>query len=951
MKHYLRIVLLIFLCLSKAVAQSPEIDSLKNQLVGSKDTARVNLLNVLGYKLVFSDPQEAEKSARESIQLAGQINFKRGQIKAYQVLGISFDLRANYPDAIDAYNAGLTILKQLDTVASAHRELHAALLNGLGTACYRQSKYQEAIVYFLHGISIAETLPSKSRLAVLLMNTGLVHHDQKELDHAIDYYTKALTFGEESGNKSVVGRAANNIGIIYKEKEKYTEAIRFYERSLKMKRELNERSGIGTTLSNLGVIYKRLGKYDEAMRYLQEASEIGRQVGDKLNLTIINDTKADLYILTKRYSLAKQLIDANYKLVQEIDTREPLLLVYERYIEFYKAQGQFEKAMEWQDRKILLNDSLFNEKKSQQLAELETRFQTEKKEQTIKLLEQEKALQDLWKYVLIAGMFLIATASFFIVLLQRSRARKAAQLLGVQQLLNEKLKEIDAAKSGFFANISHEFRTPLTLIKGPIEEFLEHPDPALTKEKALMIHHNSNRLLQLVNQLLDLSRIDSGSLKFEMKGGDVHKFLRVIATSFDSHALQYNYRYTIEVPGHAAIVIFDPDKLEKIAYNLLSNAFKFTPAGGIISFIASYEASQLMVAVTDNGEGISEKDLPYIFDRFYRSEAHATAAVEGTGIGLSLVQELVSFMGGKISVNSEKGKGATFVITLPMKEMQAESGEIPVSGKQVAHFSELHSHELPAEIPTDQEIILIVEDNAGMCDFIEDQLRPFYQVITAHNGKLGLQKATCEIPDLVITDVVMPEMDGITFCASLKNDARTSHIPVIMLTAKGGHENKMEGLGTGADDYLTKPFNRQELLMRIQNLIAQRHRLREKYSRQITLQPKDIVITSVDENFLKKIEDLIEKNLPVPEFGTPELQNMLAMSKTQFYRKIKALTGHTPGELIRNYRLRRAAQMLEKRSGNVTEIAFAVGFGSLSYFIRSFKELFGTVPSDYKGRS
>jgi AraC-like DNA-binding protein len=197
----------------------------------------------------------------------------------------------------------------------------------------------------------------------------------------------------------------------------------------------------------------------------------------------------------------------------------------------------------------------------------------------------------------------------------------------------------------------------------------------------------------------------------------------------------------------------------------------------------------------------------------------------------------------------------------------------------------------------------------------------------------------------------MPEMDGITFCVNIKNDERTSHIPVIMLTAKGGHENKMEGLGTGADDYLTKPFNRQELLMRIQNLITQRNRLREKYSRQITLQPKDIVITSVDESFLKKIEDLIEKNLAVPEFGTPELQEMLAMSKTQFHRKIKALTGHTPGALIRNYRLRRAAQMLEKRSGNVTEIAFAVGFGSLSYFVRSFKEFFGTVPSDYKSRS
>ncbi|HKK38815.1 MAG TPA: hybrid sensor histidine kinase/response regulator transcription factor [Cryomorphaceae bacterium] len=511
----------------------------------------------------------------------------------------------------------------------------------------------------------------------------------------------------------------------------------------------------------------------------------------------------------------------------------------------------------------------------------------------------------------------------------------------------DQLKELDRMKTRLFANISHEFRTPLTLIKGPIELAEESPEKPMPLASIKMVRRNASRLLKLVNQLLDLSKIDAGNLKAEPSEGNTFKCLRAAASSFSSHAAQRNMDYHIKIPARTLWASFDRDKLEKIVYNLLSNAFKFTSDNDSVVFSASYVHGQLLLEVKDTGHGIPTDRLNKVFDRFYQVDDSFTKEKEGTGIGLALTKELVELMGGEIFVESELGEGTLFKVIIPLEEI------IPPQGEIDADYS-LQENDFGVPVTTRtvdqsnaQKTVLIIEDHIDMRDFIRQQLADEYRIIEAFNGKDGLEKANSHPPDLIITDLMMPQIDGLTLCKKLKLNIHTSHIPVIMLTAKAGVENKIEGLETGADDYLTKPFHTAELQVRVRNLIRQRENLKELFTKSNYVHPKEVTVNSMDERFLQKTLDLFEEKYADPDFGTAEMQEALAMSKAQLHRKFKAITSQTPGELLRNFRLKRAAQILEQEGENVTQVAYAVGFNNLSYFAKCFKALYGVSPSAF----
>ena len=512
----------------------------------------------------------------------------------------------------------------------------------------------------------------------------------------------------------------------------------------------------------------------------------------------------------------------------------------------------------------------------------------------------------------------------------------------------EKLQELDKSKSRFFANISHEFRTPLTLIKGPIEQLEHNFNEKLNIETVKMIRRNANRLLNMVNQLLDLSKIDEGSLKLSPTEGDVYKCLRAAASSFNSHAAQRNIDYRVQIPTALLWASFDRDKLENVIYNLLGNAFKFSDDGSKISFTSVYTEYILKIEVSDAGKGIPEENLPFIFDRFYQVDTSGNRAKNGSGIGLSLSKDLVELMGGTITVWSEAIKGTYFTVNLPLQEIKTRQKNTVQNEIQKQEFLTKKTFIISKTDKRDLPTILLVEDNSDMRHFITEQLVKFYKINTSINGEEGFQKALYHSPDLVITDLMMPKMDGIELCKKLKTDVLTSHIPVIMLTAKAGIENKIEGLEIGADDYLIKPFEAQELLVRIKNLIEQRQKLRALFSnKDVDVNPKKITVTSIDQKFLEQVLTLMEKNYSDSNFNVPEMQDALAMSKTQLHRKLKALTNEAPGELLRNFRLKRAAQLLSQKADSVTQIAYKVGFNNLSYFAKCFKELYGVAPSSY----
>jgi signal transduction histidine kinase/DNA-binding response OmpR family regulator/ligand-binding sensor domain-containing protein len=544
---------------------------------------------------------------------------------------------------------------------------------------------------------------------------------------------------------------------------------------------------------------------------------------------------------------------------------------------------------------------------------------------------------------------------------QKKEILNQRDMLEVQ---NQKIIELNELKTRFFTNVSHEIRTPLTLIQSPVEELLYDPRRNETERRKLnLVQRNTQRLLKLVNQLLDISKLDVSKMKLEIIEADVIKYLVSVARSFASLAETKSIRYHLHFPKEELKTWFDPDKLEKIAVNLLSNAFKFTPAGGEVIFSASYSVSNdpkiskiLVFSVMDTGMGIPDGKEEKVFDRFYQVESSLRRDGEGTGIGLSLAREMARLMHGDITIESKESHGSTFNVQIPLgKDHLIESEfnivkDIPDSMDVEMKLSDSMNENVPEQTSKstkDNPILLIVEDNLDIRRYLADNFYRDYVIYQAIEGVSGLKVAREVIPDLIITDLMMPGMDGVELCAKLKNDEVTCHIPIIMLTAKVTIEDKITGYETGADDYVPKPFNVVELKARVKNLVEQRKKLRERFSREITLEPSEISITPLDEKFLKKAIELVEKHINDEKFDLILFRNEMNMSRSTLFRKLQALTNQSPTEFIRTIRLRRAASLLKQNFGNVTQVSLEVGFNNLSYFNRSFKKLFGLSPIEY----
>lgn len=523
----------------------------------------------------------------------------------------------------------------------------------------------------------------------------------------------------------------------------------------------------------------------------------------------------------------------------------------------------------------------------------------------------------------------------------------------------EELKNLDAVKSNFFANISHEFRTPLTLLLGPLQEEIQKTTDPVDKERFILMRRNASRLLNLVNQLLDLSKLESGSLKLQASYANLTALVRQLASQFQSIAQSRQLEFRLEVPDRVYLW-FDGDKVEKILMNILSNAFKFTPSGGIISLTVRElpEADDLArgwveIEVSDSGIGIEEEKLDKIFDRFYQVSDSSRREYEGTGIGLALVKELTEVHHGTIKVFSNHGQGSIFTVRLPLgkehlsqEEIVEDNADFQNRGTDFAGLSHAHVSTSVVSHADDRPLVLVVEDSVDLQRYLSQGLSAGYRVALALNGQEGIDAALAEPPDLIVSDLMMPKVDGITLVKQLKSDERTSHVPMILLTAKADAASRLEGIETGADDYVAKPFDMTELQARIQNLIESRRKLREKFSTAPVIRPNEINVKSMEDQFMKKVLTSIESHLADDAYGVNVLAEEVSMSTVQLYRKLKSLAGTTPNDLIRNMRLERAKSLLEQRAGNVSEIAVKTGFRNMSYFAKCYKEKFGRNPSE-----
>lgn len=564
-----------------------------------------------------------------------------------------------------------------------------------------------------------------------------------------------------------------------------------------------------------------------------------------------------------------------------------------------------------------------------------------------------------WAFSIYAILIALGLIGIFLVMESKT---KLQHKLDMEYLEGERVKELNATKLQFFTNISHEFRTPLTLILGPLQQILEDYSGSNSMYKKLrVIESSSNHLLRLINRLMDFRKLENNQANIQTAEGNIVKYLREIFLSFSEFAKTGNYNYTFETTHDEILVYYDRYKLERVFYNLISNAFRYTPEGGNISLKIKKTSKNIIIRVIDSGVGISEEHIDKIFDRFFEVAIHNKPEKnynKGTGIGLSIASNIVKLHHGKISVSNNAKGGAMFTVKLLLGKEHLSPDEVSNSFVKSDDVSQYVTQLDVLETGTDQEIndlkeskkelsILLVEDNTSLRTFMKDLLKDEYTIFEAENGRVALDLAQKKKPDLIVSDVVMPEMVGTELCAKIKSDINTSHIPVILLTSRSSLIYKFEGLESGADDYISKPFNLKEFKLRINNILELKSRLKDKFSGEDHFVPSEVAVTSKDEELLARAFKVVEENISNEDFDVAMFVSELGVSRSLLFTKIKAWSNMTPNEFIREIRLKRAAQLLEQNKINVSQVGYKVGFKRPKYFSQCFKKKYGLTPTEY----
>lgn len=916
-------IILFFCCLLFCTTVRAQTSLLDSLIANAKahtddDTVRVQLFNSISSNAWGFDPEITKNYAQKALALSRKLKFTRGIADSYREMSRYYWTQTEYDKSTDFALMALKEYEHCNNLKGI-----SACYSTIGT-CYSQANnYEKAIYYHNLALGINTKLKNTRGIGKNLNSLGYIFELQKDFQKALLYYKQALDIRLGVGEKVDITLSYANVGSIYCYLKNYPRSLEYLFKSLPLAKEINNKNYIALIYQNIGEVYYNINKYKEGEFYLKNALALGDEIGDK-----------------KR--------------------REG---VYEVLKNLEESRKNYQAAFYYLERLQAVRDTLYTQDRSRQMARMETLYETNKKEQTIKIMQQEKDMQTVWRNALTIGIILATIVTLIIYKLQKSRMRKAKELLLVQKSLNEKLTEVDKMKSHFFANISHEFRTPLTLLLAPLEEKLAIPTLTETeKESLLLMRRNAYRLLDLVNQLLDLSKLEAGKMKLNPQAHDLNKFLKIVATSFDSLSDHKKIYFIKNINLTRHMYQYDSDVLEKIINNLLSNAFKFTPARGTITFSAVQETARIgqtsliRITVTDTGKGIPEAEQAEIFSPFYQAQNTSEDGQIGSGLGLSLVKELSRLHGGSVDLLSGENQGTSITVHIPMAEAnvvcekKTEDLFLGFKGTDTHLFHCDNNTERIAD-EEHEDLVLVVEDNEDLRNFITTILEKEFSVISARNGKEGVEQALLHIPSLIVSDLMMPECDGMMLTEKIKNDERTCHIPIVLLTAKSEQDSRLRGFKIGADDYLTKPFSTEELRVRISNLIQQRKLLASKYKEKIYVLPKQSNGNSIDEKFLHRVKTIVEANLGDCAFGVERMAFEINLSRTQLLRKLKALTRLSPNEFIKDMRLKKAVELIQSNSDTITQIGYQVGFNDQSYFTKCFKKQYGVSPSEYNSKA
>ncbi|MEM7372479.1 MAG: ATP-binding protein [Bacteroidota bacterium] len=830
--------------------------------------------------------------------------------------------------------------------------------------------------YVYRALTWAQEMKHNEFIAECYSYIGVSFFNQQDFPAAAEAWLKVQELDPTSLSPSLLARTAYYLGVVYQKQKNSKEATIQFQRSLEISQQMDDSLGIARSYKGMAFLQLQTGDTLSAHRNLEQAMTIYRK-----NNVLISQFSLlyDLGKLAEKrgdWAELARYADELTHLLEVVHEPTDVMLkeAYGILLAHYKHQGNYRKALEIQKKQINAILRINDERNLQEIYDQKYQFEYRQKALTdslqtasqLTLKEEESRRRQSMSYFLLGGLTL--TLIFGLILLNRFRlTQKQKGMIEAEKgkldianaelnvanselnLANEKLQELNAFKSRFFTNISHEFRTPLTVIGGMAEQIREHPDKWAEKGSTL-IKRNTRGLLTLVNQILDLRKLESGNLQLSPQKAEVIRFLRLGVASFESMAEMKQIDLRLESEIESLYMDFDAEKLSLVQNNLLSNALKFTSEGGKVICKVRQQEGQLELQVSDTGIGIPAEKLPLVFGRFYQVDSSSTRQGEGTGIGLSLTKELVELMGGRIEVQSELGKGSVFTLNLPISLNAPPATEPLVLEKKSVDIPLPFVAPPTTVVPARQELpsLLIIEDNADIVAYLHACLEDQYELFAAPDGQAGIEMALELVPDLIITDVMMPHKNGYEVCETLKLDERTSHIPIVMLTAKADQPSRLEGYKRGADAYLSKPFDQAELGIRLEKLLELRKVLQARYQQKGMPPKSDDLAMAGEDAFIMKIRQLIRENLDDSTYRGEALGKDLGLGKSHLHRKTKALTGMPVSHFIRKLRIEFAQEFLTDPQLQINEVAYMVGFNDPAYFSRIFQDLMGVSPRKWK---
>ncbi|AXG70752.1 sensor histidine kinase TodS [Kordia sp. SMS9] len=958
--------------------------------------------------IIYADNGNKEKGLeyfKKSVVVFKELGIKQPQARILFNIGTAYFQSSNFNAALDNYHSSRKLYEELkDTVkvienksfiGLAHLNLQQedsafyyidqvfdyykekGKVNALifeyqkvGEWYFLQGKLTKTLQLYYDALKSAEELKNKAQVANMYRLIGNVHKSQDNFEQAINYHEQALENYGVLKDSSNVAKTKNDISELFIKTNQYQKALSYSTKALQQFQSFQDSCQIRESQLIIGKAYLGLQKLDSATNYLNKVLPKSSICNLPELITEAYIALGQVYISQNQESTAVTNFEKALTSANATNDRQGIKEATKYLYPIYQRKGNYQKAFETLELYQASKDSLFDADNTRTLIQKELEYEYEKQKQEEVFLQQQNELKQQqvverqrWIIYIVILMSLALIAIVFSLYRNSANKKKANELLNQQNLEIAKqkaaLEELDVSKSRLYANISHELRTPLTLISSPIQYMLSNEKnqfDANQIQQLELVKRNTKQLKGLVDDILALSKLESNKLELYEETLDINAFVSRSVSNYHSLAkhLGITYEFKSEIPEET-YVLLDREKVEKIINNLISNAMKHTPSSGYVTFLAAVDNDILHIQVTDSGFGIPEEDLPHIFDRFFQSKNADNTLQGGTGIGLALVKELVQLMNGKITVSSEVGKGSIFSLYLPFKEIGSSKVEETAAffAEEVEDLPDTNEHFTKN---TQQYNLLIVEDHPDMQRFIQQLLNPKYNVYTANNGKQALEVLKKTTIDLIVSDVMMPEMDGQALLKALKNHESYYAIPVIMLTALSNDDSKLEALMLGVDDYLSKPFSPEELMARVHNLL-ERYTVRQMVAKEIEAaiqsetsehQFETTTVKQTDAEWLKEVEKSIQKELENIDFNIGSLADQFFLSSRQFQRKIKKITGLTPKKFQQEVALQEARKLLENQTyKNVKAIAFTIGMSNVWRFSQLYEHRFGKKPSEY----